>query len=60
MARLIPKVLLTALAVYVVWADATSEEPVSTLTWIVDAIIVGLALWSWLDLLRGKPGETSE
>jgi hypothetical protein len=57
MARLIPIILITALAVYVVWADSTSEEPVSALTWIVDAVIVGLALWSWISFLRRKTDE---
>ena len=55
MARLLPKFLLTALAIYVVWADSTSEEPVSTFTWILDAAIVAIAASSWLALLREKP-----
>ena len=55
MAPLIPKILLTLFAAYVVWADVTSEEPVSTLNWVIDAVIVGLALTSWLSLLRKKP-----
>ena len=54
MARLVPKVLITVLAVYVIWDDTTSEEPVSMLNWLVDAVIVGLAAWSWISLLKPK------
>jgi cell shape-determining protein MreD len=57
MARLLPILLLTAFAVYVVWADATSQEPVSELNWLIDAVIVGLALWSWIGFLRRKTPE---
>jgi hypothetical protein len=55
MSRLLPKILLTAFAAYVVWDDMTAEEPVSTLGWLIDAVIVGLAAISWLSLLRKNP-----
>jgi hypothetical protein len=57
MARLLPILLLTALAVYVVWSDATSTEPVDQLTWLIDIVIVGLAAWSWISFLTRKRPE---
>ena len=57
MASLIPKVLITVLAIYVIWDDMTAEERVSTLNWVVDAVIVVLAAWSWLSLLKPKAEE---
>jgi hypothetical protein len=56
-ARLVPKLLLTALAVYVVWADTNSTEEVPPYYWLVDAVIVGFAGWSWISYLREKPKE---
>jgi hypothetical protein len=61
MTRLVPILLLTALAVYVVWADSTSTEPVDPLTWLLDIVIVGLAAWSWISFLtRRRPDAESE
>ena len=54
MSRLVPIVLLTAFAVYVVWSDSTSVEPLDTPTMVIDAVIVSLAAWSWISFLRGK------
>lgn len=56
-ARALPVALITLLAVYVVWADSTSDEPVDALTWAVDAAIVGLAGWSWISFLRPERRE---
>jgi hypothetical protein len=47
--------LLTAFAVYVVWSDATSDESLTTIEWLVDAVIVALAAWSWISFARRKP-----
>ena len=55
MQRLLPKLLITALAVYVLWADTQATEPVPTYYWVVDALIVGLALWSWISYFRETP-----
>jgi len=57
MTRLVPILLLTALAVYVVWSDATSTEPVGQLTWLIDIVIVALAAWSWISFLTRKRPE---
>ena len=54
MARLTPVLLITALAVYVLWADTQSAEPVEPYYWGIDAIIVGLAAWSWISYVREK------
>ena len=54
MARLVPIVLLTAFAIYVVWSDVTSVEPVDTPTMVIDAVIVSLAAWSWISFLRRR------
>ena len=58
MARLLPILLLTAFAVYVIWSDVTSDEPVSDLNWLIDAVIVGLAVWSWIGYLRRQRPES--
>lgn len=61
MARLLPILLITALAIYVVWSDSTSVEPVDPLTWMVDILIVGLAAWSWMSFLtRKRPGACQD
>ena len=59
MARLFPVVLLTIFAGYVIWADATSVEPLSPLTWVIDGLIVGLATWSWISFMNRKREEPS-
>ncbi len=58
MARILPILLLTAFAGYVIWADVTSEEPVSELNWLIDAVIVGFAIWSWIGYLRRQQPES--
>jgi hypothetical protein len=61
MARLIPVLLLTAFAIYVVWSDLTSTEPVDQLTWLIDIVIVALAAWSWISFLtRKRPGNSHD
>ena len=61
MSRLLPILLLTALAIYVVWSDSTSTEPVDPLTLLLDVVIVALALWSWISfLLRKRPDASRE
>jgi hypothetical protein len=54
MTRILPVILLTIFAGYVVWTDATSVEPVSTIGWVIDAVTVALAAWSWISFLRRK------
>lgn len=58
MTRMLPILLLTAVAVYVIWEDTTSIEPVSDLNLVIDVVIVGLAIWSWVSFLRRKPDQS--
>ncbi len=60
MARLLPVLLITAVAAYVVWSDSTSVEPVDPLTWMVDILIVGLAAWSWISYLTRKRPDAGQ
>ena len=54
MSRLLPILLLTGFAIYCIWTDAQSVEPLSSLDWAIDIVIVGLALWSWISFAREK------
>jgi hypothetical protein len=51
---MLPILLLTGFALYVIWEDATATQPVSELNLVIDAVIVGLAIWSWVSFLREK------